>query len=104
MVLLAATTGQTEIDEAIVTAVVALLRYQLDVRRELDPVDAENTIAVLEEKIRRSLARRAVKKRDLQRKVSYQRYGVWAWKAAVTNLLAAGELHHDKRADTYALP
>jgi hypothetical protein len=57
MVLLAATTGKSAIDEEIMGAVLALLHYQLDARRECDPVDAENTIAGLEEKIRRALAR-----------------------------------------------
>jgi len=34
--------------------VITLLHYQLEARRECDPVDAENTIAMLEEKIRRA--------------------------------------------------
>jgi hypothetical protein len=103
MVLLAATTGKPEIDEEIVTAVVSLLRYQLDVRRELDPVDAENTIATLEEKIRRTLARGPLKGRDLKRKLSYHRFGLWCWNTAVANLVAARELHHDPTADSYGL-
>jgi hypothetical protein len=102
MVLLAATTGKPEIDEEVVAAVVALLRYQLDVRRELDPVDAENTIATLEEKVRRTLARGGLHARDLKRKLSYHRYGLWAWNSAITNLVTAGELHHDAKTDTYA--
>jgi hypothetical protein len=103
MVLLAATTEKAEIDEEIVTAVIALLRYQLDVRRELDPVDAENAIATLEEKIRRQLARGPLKDRELQRKLSYHRYGLWAWKTAVANLVAAGEIRYDAKAHLYAL-
>ena len=88
-------------DEDIVAAVVAPLRYQLDVRRECDPVDAENTIAVLEEKIRRTLARGAVKGRDLKRRVNYQRFGLWVWNTAVANLIAAGEVERDPKADLY---
>jgi Protein of unknown function (DUF3987) len=104
MVLLTATTGASVVDEAIVNAVVALLRYQLDVRRECDPVDADNTIAVLEEKIRRALARGAVSGRDLRRKVNYQRFGLWAWNTAVSNLIRAGEIEHDPKADLYWVP
>jgi hypothetical protein len=70
MVLLAATTGKTVVDEETVAAVITLLRYQLHVRRECDPVDAENTIAALEEKVRRALARGAVKGRDLKRRIT----------------------------------
>jgi len=103
MVMLGATTGKTVVDEEIADAVITLLRYQLDVRRECDPVDAENTIAGLEEKIRRALARGAVKTRDLKRRVSYQRFGLWVWNTAVANLLKAGELLHDRETDLYWL-
>jgi hypothetical protein len=91
------------VDEAIVEAVVTLLRYQLDVRRESDPIDAENTIAALEEKIRRALARGAVKGRDLKRRCNYQRFGLWAWNTARANLIAAGEIEHDPKVDLYWL-
>jgi hypothetical protein len=86
-----------------VTAVIALLRYQLDVRRECDPVDAENTIAILEEKIRRALARGAVKGRDLKRRANYQRFGIWQWNTAIANLFKAGEIERDPKADLYWL-
>ena len=104
MLLLATTTGKTMVDEEVVAAVITLLRYQLDVRRECDPVDAENTIAVLEEKIRRVLARGALKGRDLKRRVSYQRFGLWAWNTAISNLVLAGEVERDLKADLYWLP
>lgn len=103
MVLLTATTGQVQVTETIVEAVVTLLQYQLDVRRECDPVDAENVIAGLEEKIRRTLARGAMKGRDLKRRVNYQRFGLWAWNTAIANLLGAGEIEHDPKADLYWL-
>lgn len=103
MLLLAATTGKTIIDEETVEAVVTLLHYQLDVRRECDPIDAETAIAGLEEKIRRTLARGAMKGRDLKRRVNYQRAGVWAWNTAVANLIGAGEVERDLKTDTYWL-
>jgi len=65
--------------------------------------DAENTIAGLEEKIRRALARGAVKGRDLKRRVSYQRFGLWVWNTAVANLVKAGEILHDRETDLYWL-
>ncbi len=99
MLLLAATSGRTVIDAPIVTGVVALLRYQLDVRRETDPVDAENTVAAMEERVRRALARGSLRGRDLKRKVHYNRVGLWAWNTAIENLKRAQEIAHDSKLD-----
>jgi hypothetical protein len=104
MLLLAATTGRAEIDEDLARRVVALLRYQLEVRREVDPVDAESLIAGLEEKIRRALARGALKGRDLKKRVHYERVGVWAWEQAVGNLRRTGELVVDRTTDLFWRP
>lgn len=103
MVLLAATTDREIIDDEIIEAVLSLLAYQLDARRECDPVDAENTIAALEEKIRRALARGAVGGRELKRKVNYQRVGTWAWSTAISNLIKAGEVVHVAKQDLFAV-
>jgi hypothetical protein len=103
MLLLAATRGVDVIDDAIMAAVLSLLRYQLDVRRECDPVDAENTIAALEERIRRVLARGALTGRDLKRKINYNRVGIWVWNTAISNLIAAREIERDAKADRYWL-
>jgi hypothetical protein len=86
LLLLAATTGREEIDEDLAERVVALLRWQLEVRREVDPVDAENRIAAMEEKIRRALKRGALRERDLMRMVHYDRAGIWTFEAALENL------------------
>ena len=93
--------GETSVTLPIAESVIALLRYQLEIRRDCDPVDAENTIAMLEEKIRRALARGSQRGRDLKRRLSYQRYGIWAWDTALGNLLKAGEVRRDSKADTY---
>jgi len=55
MVLLAVSSGKHEVDAEVMRATIALLDWQLEVRRDCDPVDAENQIARLEEKIRRFL-------------------------------------------------
>lgn len=104
MILLAATTGKDVIDETIMTAVLALVRHQLDVRRECDPVDAENTIAATEEKIRRVLARGALSGRDLKRRIHSDRAGLWIWNTAIKNLLGAGDILRDPKPDLYWLP
>lgn len=103
MLLLAVSTGRRVVDEQIAVAAVELLDYQLAVRRESDPVDAENAIAALEEKIRRALARGAVTGRELKRKVNYQRTGVWAWSTAIANLIGAQEIAVDRAQDAYFL-
>jgi hypothetical protein len=99
MVLLTVTTGRTIVDEEIVDAVITLLGYQLAVRRECDPVDADSAIAEMEEKIRRALARGAMKRRDLQRKVHYDRAGLWVWNTALVNLQRAGEVASDGKTE-----
>jgi hypothetical protein len=103
MLLLAVSADRGVIDEDIITRVVALLRYQLELRRECDPIDADNTIAALEERIRRTLARGAMRGRDLKRRCSYHRTGLWAWEQAVTNLRKAGEIAHEAKPDVFWL-
>jgi hypothetical protein len=101
MLLLAAVSGRDIVDADIATAVVDLLRYQLDVRRECDPVDAENSIAAMEEKIRRALARGRLGRRELMRRVHYDRFGFWVWNTATENLTQAGELFYDPKTQDY---
>lgn len=98
MLLLAASSERQVIDHVVCAAVIALLRYQLDARREADPVDAENTIATLEEKIRRLLVRGPLKIRELQRRVHYDRVGIWAWRTALDNLVMAEDVTVDRLA------
>jgi hypothetical protein len=93
--LLAATSGREAIDEDLMRRVLLLLQYQLDVRRENDPVDADSAIAAMEEKIRRTLSRGALPKRDVQRKVHYNRAGIWVWETALRNLIHQHEIGVD---------
>jgi hypothetical protein len=104
MLLLAATTGHREINADVAGRVVALLRYQLEVRWEVDPVDAETLIAAVEEKVRRALARGALKGRDLKRKIHADRVGIWAWETALANLKRTGEVAHDRGSDVFWRP
>jgi hypothetical protein len=103
MLLLAATTGRQMIDENVADSVVALLRYELDVRRETDPVDADNAVARTEERIRRALARGALPRRDLRRRVHADRVGLWIWNTAVDNLKREQEVAHDPKTDRFWL-
>ncbi len=92
MMLLAITSGRVTVDETTVQAVVALLDYELAVRKLLDPIDADNAVARMEERIRRALQRGRLKKRDLARQVHAHRSGTWVFNSAIKNLIAEGEV------------
>jgi hypothetical protein len=103
MLLLTATTDREEIDEPIAAAIVALLRWQLEVRREVDPVDADNHVAAMEIRIRRALARGTLRERALQRKCHYERAGIWVYQTAIENLTKAREILHDRAHGSFGL-
>ena len=92
MPLIALTTNKDHVDLEAVQTVVAELGYEFEIRRLNDPIEADNTIARLEERIRRALARGPLTKREIQPSVHAERPGVWACNAAMNNLLADGAL------------
>jgi hypothetical protein len=103
MVLLAASSEKAEVDVPVMTAVLALLDYQLSARRLCDPVNAENRIAAMEEKIRRQLSRGTLSDRELKRRVHSERDGLWVFSTATKNLLAAHELQRDPTTTAWSL-
>jgi len=103
MILLAINEGKTKIDKDIVSKVVNLLEWQLKVRREVDPIDAEGSIARMEEGIRRALSNGPLGKRELQRKVNYQRAGIFVWTSAMNNLEKMQEVSFNNRNKIYQL-
>jgi hypothetical protein len=86
LALIALTTDKDHVDLETVRTVVSMLDYELELRRLTDPIDADNTIAMLEEKIQRYLARGPLSNRELQRRVHAERCGLWAYHAALGNL------------------
>jgi hypothetical protein len=100
MILLAVNEGLSRISPEIVSKVVSLLKWQLEIRRELDPVDAEGTIAKLEEIVRRTV-KGPTPKRDLQKRVHYERYGLFAWRTATENLIRAKEIRLDHKTQIF---
>ena len=103
MPLLAINEMKETITPEIAERTVALLNYQLAARKYADPVDADNAIARLEERIRRLLANGPLKKRDLERAGGKHRAGTWPWDMAIKNLLKAEEIGHDHKTKTYWL-
>jgi len=103
MILLAVNEMRSSISGDIVEKVVTLLNWQLEVRRTCDPVDAESNIARMEEMVRRSLSRGPLQTRDLQRKVHYNRFGIFVYNSALNNLQRAKEVVFDKEYKKYCL-
>jgi len=48
MILLTVNEGKSEVTEEITEKVIDLLQWQLKIRREVDPIDAEGSIAKME--------------------------------------------------------
>ena len=72
---------------------IGLRKVELRIGELTDPIDTENTIAKLEEKIRRQLsATGTLKARDLKKAVNAHRVGIWAFDRAIHNLRSAGEI------------
>lgn len=101
MPLLAVNEMQEQVTPEIAEKTVALLDYQLAARRYADPIDADNAVAKLEERIRRVLANGPVTKRDLERACHKDRVGNWSWNAAIKNLIASKEISFDAQAKIY---
>ena len=93
MSLVAVSDGKKEIDEDTVSKIIALCDWQLGVRRLYDPVDAENAVARMEEKIRRQLrAKGPLPQRALQQFTNAGRSGLWTFTTALANLRKAEEI------------
>ena len=97
MSLLAVNDLKDEIDEKTVSRVIKLCDWQLAVRKLHDPIDADNKIAKMEEKIRRVLSNRPRKERELRQGVNANRAGLWAFDTAKKNLERAGEIALSKK-------
>lgn len=100
MPLLAVNEMKDRITPKIAQGTVALLNYQLAARKFADPIDADNRIAKLEERIRRLLAGGPMPKRDLERHGNKSRAGSWAWKAALKGL--GNEISYDSKTKIYS--
>jgi hypothetical protein len=104
MQLLALTADHRVIDLQIIDATLAILSYELQIRHLTDPIDAENLVARLEEKIRRSLGVRGpLTHRDLMRAVNANRTGLWAFEAAISNLKHHRQIRFENTLELYTL-
>lgn len=108
MMLLSLTTDKTIIDLQTIQAVIAILDYQLKVRMVTDPIDADNKIAELEQKIIRNLKTRGPMSKGLLFKfVNGARAGTWLFDQALQNLIKYGKVSrtvHGKKETLYLRP
>lgn len=98
MALLAVNELKRKIDLEIVEKAIILCNWQLKVRQLYDPIDADNTIAEMEERIRRYLRQSSLTERELKRKLHkiIERSGVWCFTTAIKNLRVAKDIYFKK--------
>ena len=90
LMLFAVTTESWQITRPLVDAVIPLLDYELVVRRELDPIDAENAVARMERLILRHLSKGRMAVSRLQALCNVRHHGTWAFQQALSNLKKQG--------------
>jgi hypothetical protein len=96
--LIAITTDKDQIDLQTVDVVTEILDYEMQLRKLTDPVDADNRVAQVEQRIRQQLkARGLLTERALRRYTNADRCGLWAFRMALENLHAAGDVRYTDR-------
>ena len=101
MPLLSASKLQPVIDINTVDDTIKLMDWQLCVRKLYAPIDADNKIAQLEERMRRHLRIKSLSERDLQRAIHYERHGIFYYNTARDNLLNSHEIGFNKESKEY---
>lgn len=103
MLLLAACRGHEDIGIEVVTDAIKLADWQHKVRQQYDPLDADNEMARVEQRIRRALAVKPRTLRELQQYTHAQRSGLWIWKNALENLITNDEIAYSPATKKYAI-
>lgn len=103
MPLLAVNEFKEEVDVEIVEKVIDLMNWQLEMRRELDPVSADTLVGSMEEKIRRILMNGDRTDRELRQLTNANRAGLWVFTMAKRNLRQAEEITYDRKRKCFHL-
>jgi len=103
MPLLAVNRLRKVVDEEAVHAAIVMCDHQLEVRKALDPIDADNQLASLEQKIQRVLSRGPLGKYALKKAVNYSRVGLGPYSQALRNLTEGGHVRWDKGQQVHVL-
>jgi hypothetical protein len=102
LALIALTTEKTIIDAETVATVTKILDYEYAVRVLTDPIDADTSIAKMEESIRRQLSKRGrMTDRELRQYTNAKRVGLWAYDAAIKNLRNHADIVYDPHTGQY---
>lgn len=97
MILLAVNEFRNAIDEEVVDKVMTLMNWQLLVRKRFDPVDSDNEIAKMEQKIRKVLISGPKTDSQLKQRTNANRAGLWIFDTAKKNLKKADEIILNKK-------
>jgi hypothetical protein len=101
LLLLSINEQKKTITPEITKRVIDLLDWQLNVRKELEPDDCETMIAKIEKIIVRVLSKGPLRKRDLQQKCHYHRFGTYFWNLAIRSLKEDGQLISSKSGEYF---
>ena len=99
------------IDETIVNNAIELMDWEFEMRQLYDPIDADNTIAKMEEKIRRALSRRdketgkiiSLSDRKLKQVTNANRVGLYFYSLGLKNLRKAEEIAFNSETRLWSL-
>ena len=104
MPILTATMDKLAVDDEVIIAVVALLDYEFNVRKELQPIDADNAVAKMEQKIVRILdIHGPLTRRDLVKYCNAHRTGEWIFRTSLENMMGVKVVAFDARSGHYHL-
>ena len=93
MMILCVSEGKTTIDADLVKRVISLLEWQKNVRVLHQPKDFDNTIAKVEDKVRKAgMEKKGWKYSELYSKLHIERYGLSYFRQSLKNLEIAGVL------------
>jgi hypothetical protein len=103
MPLLAANDKKSRIDAETVHKATQLCDWQLQTRKLHDPIDSDNAIAKMEEKIRRNLGTKGpLKEWQLKQVTQANRAGLSVFNYAMKNLRQANEIRWDRNTKYYS--
>ena len=97
MILLAVNEYRNEIDETTVENTIQLMDWQLAVRKRFDPIDSDNAVAGLEEKVRRVLSSGPKTDKEIKQSTNANRVGLWFYSMAIKNLSGSDEIKRNKK-------
>ena len=98
MILLTLNNGDFHISVQTIQKVIRILEWQHDIRKKVDPIQADNKIARMEQRIRNDLSLQpGMTSRDLKRAVRSDYHGLWVFKTALNNLIKDEEVTVDEK-------